>query len=96
MGLTSGHVFLDVGHGIGNACLQAAFTVGCKAKGVELVEARYFASKAFHRSIVKHANDAREAEVNASFSISSMSFQLNPAATDNQTHLTPLARTLGP
>jgi cyclopropane fatty-acyl-phospholipid synthase-like methyltransferase len=70
MGLTSGHTFMDLGHGIGNTCLQAAFTVGCKAKGVELVEARYYASEAFHRSIAKRANEAREAEVNGPFAIS--------------------------
>ena len=63
MNLRSDHVFIDLGHGIGNVCLQAAFTVGCKAKGIELVEARYYASQAFHRSIAKLANEEREAQV---------------------------------
>lgn len=34
-------LFLDVGHGIGNACLQAAYTVGCEARGIEVVKDRY-------------------------------------------------------
>jgi precorrin-6B methylase 2 len=28
-------VFLDVGHGAGNTCLQAAYTIGCEARGIE-------------------------------------------------------------
>lgn len=27
--------YVDIGHGIGNTCLQAAYTLGCHAKGVE-------------------------------------------------------------
>jgi hypothetical protein len=32
----SGELFLDIGHGIGNAVLQAAYTLGCDARGIEL------------------------------------------------------------
>ena len=66
MQLTRDNVFLDLGHGIGNTCLQAAFTIGCKAKGVELVEARYFASEAAHRAIAKVANRKSQNEVRVS------------------------------
>ncbi|CAB9521721.1 Histone methylation protein DOT1 [Seminavis robusta] len=59
MELMPHHVFLDLGHGIGNTCLQAAFTMGCRAKGVELVEARYYASEAVHSTIAKVANEKR-------------------------------------
>ena len=33
-------VFLDIGHGLGNTCLQAAFTAGCEARGIEVVFSR--------------------------------------------------------
>jgi len=39
--LTSDQIFLDIGHGIGNAPLQMAYTIGCKARGIELVESRH-------------------------------------------------------
>lgn len=34
------HTFLDIGHGVGNAVLQAAYTVGCQSLGIELVNLR--------------------------------------------------------
>ena len=40
-------IFLDVGHGIGNACLQAAYTVGCEARGIEVVQDRFNAGLQF-------------------------------------------------
>lgn len=33
-------IFLDIGHGIGNATLQAAFTIGCESRGIEIVPER--------------------------------------------------------
>ena len=33
-------VFLDIGHGIGNACLQAAYTFGCETRGIEVDSGR--------------------------------------------------------
>ena len=47
------HIFADFGHGIGNACLQASYTIGCQSKGIELVNARFYVSEALNRSIVK-------------------------------------------
>jgi SAM-dependent methyltransferase len=40
LGLTRDDVFLDIGHGIGNTCLQAALTAGCEARGIEVVFSR--------------------------------------------------------
>jgi hypothetical protein len=28
-------VFLDIGHGLGNTCMQEAYTIGCEARGIE-------------------------------------------------------------
>lgn len=38
--LGPGKSFLDIGHGIGNLCLQAAYMFGCRAKGIEIDEGR--------------------------------------------------------
>jgi cyclopropane fatty-acyl-phospholipid synthase-like methyltransferase len=38
-------IFLDFGHGIGNICIQAAYTIGCEARGIELVQERNLISK---------------------------------------------------
>jgi len=35
------HVFCDLGHGVGNTVLQAAYTVGCESRGIELVGFRH-------------------------------------------------------
>lgn len=51
--LKKNHIFADFGHGIGNACLQAAYTIGCEAKGIELVNARFYVSEALNRSLAK-------------------------------------------
>ena len=38
--ITKDDVFLDIGHGIGNSCFQAAYTTGCDARGIEVVKDR--------------------------------------------------------
>ena len=53
MQLKEDDVFLDIGHGIGNSCLQAAFTSGCEARGIEVVYSRnniacVYRDKIFH------------------------------------------------
>lgn len=58
--------FADLGHGVGNACLQASYTVGCKSKGIELIDARYFVSEAFHRAMDVATLEARSRDVSAS------------------------------
>lgn len=60
MELQPDSIFVDLGHGIGNTCLQAAYTIGCHSKGIELVDARYFSSEAFNRCLAKAANIKRE------------------------------------
>ncbi|CAB9500598.1 lysine N-methyltransferase, H3 lysine-79 specific [Seminavis robusta] len=40
-------IFLDVGHGIGNFCLQAAYCRGCEARGIEVVRDRFNVSQQF-------------------------------------------------
>ena len=34
-------IFIDIGHGIGNTPCQAAYTIGCESRGIELVQDRY-------------------------------------------------------
>jgi hypothetical protein len=41
MGLKYFHTFLDIGHGVGNTVLQAAYTVGCESLGIEVVSVRH-------------------------------------------------------
>ena len=41
MKLEKSHVFLDIGHGLGNMVLQAAYTVGCQSRGIEAVGDRH-------------------------------------------------------
>jgi hypothetical protein len=50
-------VFLDIGHGIGNTCIQAAFTVGCEARGIEVVYGRNCVGEVFRDNIVVQNND---------------------------------------
>jgi Histone methylation protein DOT1 len=52
LGLTMDDVFLDIGHGIGNTCMHAAFTVGCEARGIEVVYSRNFIATAFRDNLV--------------------------------------------
>ena len=44
-------VFVDVGHGIGNAVLQAAYTVGCESRGIEVVGDRNFIALRFKHEL---------------------------------------------
>ena len=46
-------VFLDIGHGIGNTCMHAAFTVGCEARGIEVVYSRNCIAAAFRDNLVR-------------------------------------------
>ena len=34
-------IFIDIGHGLGIPSIQAAFTTGCEARGIEVVEDRH-------------------------------------------------------
>lgn len=45
--LKKDEIFIDIGHGIGNAVLQAALTIGCNSRGLELNRDRFLLSKEF-------------------------------------------------
>ena len=47
----TGDVFVDVGHGIGNAVFQAAYVNKCEARGIEVVESRNVIAVAFADSL---------------------------------------------
>mmetsp|Transcript_54960 Transcript_54960/g.164636 ORF Transcript_54960/g.164636 Transcript_54960/m.164636 type:complete len:1336 (-) Transcript_54960:32-4039(-) len=49
--LTNEDIFIDIGHGCGNAPIQAAFTTGCEARGIEILEGRFTISDILKRSI---------------------------------------------
>ncbi|KAL7574996.1 hypothetical protein ACA910_010814 [Epithemia clementina (nom. ined.)] len=51
-------IFIDLGHGIGNAVLQAAFTIGCDSRGIEVVEDRHIFSLAFQDEMARTAGSA--------------------------------------
>ena len=67
MNLRPDSTFIDFGHGIGNTCLQAAYTIGCESKGIELVDARYFASEAMRRGMAKVVNINRQTAVSSQY-----------------------------
>jgi len=49
--LKRNEIFLDIGHGLGNAVLQAAFTVGCEARGLEVVPERCRIADQYHKTL---------------------------------------------
>jgi hypothetical protein len=44
--LTPRSVICDLGHGIGNLIIQAAYTIGCECRGIELISARHSVAEA--------------------------------------------------
>jgi hypothetical protein len=57
LGLRKDDVFVDFGHGIGSVALQASYTVGCKARGIELIPARQQVAKLFQVEFEKHLSN---------------------------------------
>ena len=53
--IRSTDVFLDIGHGIGNTCIQAAFTTGCDSKGIEVVQSRHDVAIAYRSKMLSIA-----------------------------------------
>ena len=53
MMLTKDMVYVDIGHGIGNTCMQAAFTVGCEARGIEVVGKRNDIAGIFYKDLLE-------------------------------------------
>lgn len=62
-GLKRNDIFLDIGHGIGNAPIQAAVTLGCEARGLELVKDRFFESCKIRDSIVNALKNTIQSHV---------------------------------
>lgn len=61
-GLSREKTFLDIGSGIGNTCLQYAFTVGCNTRGIEVVESRYMIGNLFCEDLMKQHEKDRTLE----------------------------------
>jgi hypothetical protein len=55
--LSKEDVFLDIGHGIGNTCIQAAFTVGCESRGIEVVYDRNSVAEVFRDNLDSQNKD---------------------------------------
>lgn len=66
--LKPGDEFADIGHGIGSVAIQAAYTIGCKARGIELVPSRHLVAKTF---LVKFEQQLqlREAAIDKKWSV---------------------------
>lgn len=47
-------VFLDIGHGVGNTVLQAAYTVGSESCGIELVALRHERAEVYREKLQEH------------------------------------------
>ena len=50
-------VFLDIGHGVGNTCLQASYCTGCESRGIEIIKDRYDVSLDFANQIGELARE---------------------------------------
>jgi hypothetical protein len=53
-------VFVDIGHGIGNTVLQAAYTIGCESRGIEVVKDRDWVSREFAAKLQTILNERKE------------------------------------
>lgn len=56
-------VFVDIGHGVGNAVLQAAYTIGCEARGIEVVADRNLIATQLEESLREIDNDELNVDV---------------------------------
>jgi cyclopropane fatty-acyl-phospholipid synthase-like methyltransferase len=66
MDLQPTDIFIDLGHGIGNASLQAAYTRGCEARGIEIMQDRCFIADRFKERLaeIKHLlHEERDGDV---------------------------------
>jgi len=55
--LTRNDIFVDIGHGIGNAVIQASFTVGCEARGIEVVPERCRVAEQFKEIMIEYSQN---------------------------------------
>ena len=68
MNLQRSDIFIDLGHGIGNATLQAAYTRGCESRGIEIMQQRCFIAEQFKERLaeIKHLlHDERDNDVSS-------------------------------
>ena len=49
--LNKDDIFIDIGSGIGNTCLQASYTVGCDSRGIELVKDRHAIADIYRKNL---------------------------------------------
>lgn len=52
-------VFVDVGHGIGNTVNQAAYTRGCRSRGIEVAQPRFDVSLRYAQSLERARNHSK-------------------------------------
>jgi hypothetical protein len=74
--LKKDEIFIDIGHGIGNAVIQAALTIGCNSRGVELNSDRYALSCVFRDDAIKFIEGERLRSRRVSFSSTNAVFLL--------------------
>ena len=60
--LTSSDIFLDIGHGIGNAAMQTSLTLGCESRGIEVVSQRCMIADSFQKIIMEQLHESFCAE----------------------------------
>ena len=63
-------IFLDFGHGIGNAVIQAAFTKKCPARGIEIDDKRFYLSDVYRKAVGEAYNKLWHDRDGISFSVS--------------------------
>ena len=63
MDLKPNDIFIDLGHGIGMPSLQAAYTRGCEARGIESVGDRYLISSRFQSELADGKKELRHEDV---------------------------------
>ena len=55
--------FLDLGHGLGLPSIQAAYTIGCDAKVIELEQVRYALSEQFRDCMEMQRDKIRQRNI---------------------------------
>jgi len=50
-------IFLDIGHGLGNAVIQASFTIGCESRGIEVVPERCRMAELFRELMMERVEE---------------------------------------
>eukprot|EP00523_Entomoneis_sp_CCMP467_P006756 CAMPEP_0168720774 /NCGR_PEP_ID=MMETSP0724-20121128/1739_1 /TAXON_ID=265536 /ORGANISM="Amphiprora sp., Strain CCMP467" /LENGTH=566 /DNA_ID=CAMNT_0008767393 /DNA_START=1343 /DNA_END=3040 /DNA_ORIENTATION=+ len=61
--LSRSDIFIDVGHGIGNTVLQAAYTIGCEARGIEVTSDRHMLAARIQQHVFAQAKAPGKAKL---------------------------------